>query len=190
MYAIIDRSKMTLVSLIHGLENPTPLFPFVLINLDEGEPAFRALTTLEAKLLYRNLGQVPGTVITNRVSVVRAILKLIKYRPVTDAAQMQLLPAQSTNGIPLPAATRNDPSAANAVAPAQASKGAVRATIWEVADRMWHEAGKPTEAKQVLALRKSIMEDLLHVSAIKKTTSSNELGTWAKVRVTAQGVAQ
>ena len=58
----------------------------------------------------------------------------------------------------------------------------VREKIWEVADHMWEEAGKPSEKSRVLALRKQIM-DKLEREGVKRTSSSNELGNWQKARI-------
>lgn len=59
----------------------------------------------------------------------------------------------------------------------------VRPRIWAVADRLWEEAGKPTEKAVVLELRKKMMAVLESEDHIKKTTSSNELGNWMKTRI-------
>ena len=61
--------------------------------------------------------------------------------------------------------------------------GNVRGTIWEVADKMWEDAGKPTDKKDVLTLRKSIMDTLESTHNVKRTSSSNELGNWQKARI-------
>lgn len=53
----------------------------------------------------------------------------------------------------------------------------IKATIWEVADKMWEEAGRPTELAVVLKLRKGIM-DALEPMGIKRTTASVSLGKW------------
>jgi len=58
----------------------------------------------------------------------------------------------------------------------------VREKIWAVADRMWEEAGRPTDKSKVLALRKQIM-DTLEQDGVKRTSSSNELGNWQKARI-------
>jgi hypothetical protein len=63
-----------------------------------------------------------------------------------------------------------------------AKAGTVRPKIWAVADRMWEEAGKPTDKNIVLNLRKQMMTQL-EEEGIKKTSSSNELGNWMKDRI-------
>jgi len=61
--------------------------------------------------------------------------------------------------------------------------GGVREVVWTVADSMWENAGKPTDRPVVLALRKSIMQVLEEEHAVKRTSSSNELGNWQKARI-------
>lgn len=60
--------------------------------------------------------------------------------------------------------------------------GKTGAQIWAVADQMWEAVGKPTDKATVLTLRKAIM-DRLEASGIKRTSSSNELGSWQKARI-------
>lgn len=57
-----------------------------------------------------------------------------------------------------------------------------RDIIFEVADNMWEAAGKPTDPKVVLALRKEIM-NALEAQGVKRNTSSNTLGAWQKERI-------
>ena len=57
-----------------------------------------------------------------------------------------------------------------------------RDVIFEVADNMWEAAGKPTDPKVVLALRKEIM-NALEQQGVKRNTSSNTLGVWSKERI-------
>lgn len=61
-------------------------------------------------------------------------------------------------------------------------RGTAKAIIWETADRMWEQAGKPTEKSEVLKLRKTIMDEL-EKEAIKRSSSSSELGVWHKTRI-------
>ena len=55
--------------------------------------------------------------------------------------------------------------------------------MWGVADREWEAAGKPNDVSVVLKLRKEVMNILEKDHAVKRTTSSNELGAWQKARV-------
>ena len=61
-------------------------------------------------------------------------------------------------------------------------RGGNKAIIWSVADSMWEDAGKPTDAKVVLQLRKQIMNELEAAYQIKRTSASSELGNWQKLR--------
>ncbi len=63
------------------------------------------------------------------------------------------------------------------------NRGAVRDQIWAVGDAIWEAAGKPTDKKVVLKLRKVAMEQLEKEFGVKVTTSSNELGNWMKARL-------
>lgn len=87
-------------------------------------------------------------------------------------------------------ATAGDPGAGgtNAApraprAPSAPRSGGTRDTIFAVADKLWEEAGKPTNLQEILKLRKQMMNVLEMEHQIKKTTSSNTLGDWQKARV-------
>lgn len=55
--------------------------------------------------------------------------------------------------------------------------------IWDVMDAEWTAAGKPTDLKVVLALRKQAMDKLETEYGVKRTTASSSLGGWQKVRL-------
>lgn len=57
-----------------------------------------------------------------------------------------------------------------------------RDTIYEVADAMWEQAGKPTDKSEILKLRKEMM-NVLEQQGVKRNTSSNTLGNWQKDRM-------
>ena len=61
-------------------------------------------------------------------------------------------------------------------------RGTGKALIWEVADRMWEAAGKPTVKDEVLKLRKEIMDTLEKEEGVKRASASSELGNWHKDR--------
>lgn len=63
--------------------------------------------------------------------------------------------------------------------PASAPRSSSRPLIWEVANRMWAEAGSPKDIPVILELRKKIMNEL-ETLGVKKTTSSTALGEWQK----------
>ena len=56
-----------------------------------------------------------------------------------------------------------------------------RDIIFAVADEMWKEAGEPRDKKEILQLRKQMM-DCLEAQGVKRNTSSNTLGVWVKER--------
>lgn len=84
-----------------------------------------------------------------------------------------------------PAAPVQRPSSAPAtpaprvVAP---QRGGTRTVIWQVMDVVWEQAGKPTEMKTVLALRKHAMDELGTKHGVNRSTASCELGNWQKAR--------
>ena len=47
---------------------------------------------------------------------------------------------------------------------------------------MWEAAGKPTDKSEILKLRKEMM-NALEQRGVKRNTSSNTLGLWAKERI-------
>lgn len=81
---------------------------------------------------------------------------------------------------PTPAPT---PGAARTGAPSAPRQANVAALVWAVADQHWESAGKPTDTKVLLALRRKIMDDLEEKHGTKRVTSSNELGRWMKTKI-------
>jgi len=61
-------------------------------------------------------------------------------------------------------------------------RGTAKIIIWRVADDAWEAAGKPTDKKEVLALRRQIMDTLEATENVKRTSASSELGNWHKTR--------
>lgn len=59
----------------------------------------------------------------------------------------------------------------------------VREVVYKVADKLWEAAGKPTDLKIVLDLRKQMMTVLEAEHQVKRTTSSTTLGAWQKERI-------
>ncbi len=100
--------------------------------------------------------------------------------PVGRVSRHLLHQAQQT--APTPGSAAPAPRPAVVVSGAVRGGGKTRDVIWSKADEMWTEAGKPTDAPVVLALRKKIM-DALEVNGVKRTSSSNELGNWQKFRL-------
>ena len=79
-----------------------------------------------------------------------------------------------------PAPTHGAAPVGAAAAPRQAN---VAGVVWAVADQFWESAGKPTDTKVLLALRRKIMDELEQKHGTKRVTSSNELGRWMKTKV-------
>jgi len=77
---------------------------------------------------------------------------------------------------PAPATQQRAPGASGP------KRGTAKAIIWATADKLWEEAGKPTDKPTILALRKQIMDTLENDEAIKRASSSSELGVWHKTR--------
>lgn len=94
-------------------------------------------------------------------------------------------PAPAPVAPPRPPATpAPTPSPAPRTAPTGAPRQAnVAGLVWAVADKHWESAGKPTDTKVLLALRKKIMDDLEQNHGTKRVTSSNELGKWMKTKI-------
>lgn len=96
------------------------------------------------------------------------------------------LPALTRKVRPRSPSTGHDrpaPATQHRAKPAAGPKrGTAKAIIWSTADKMWEEAGKPTEKGQVLVLRKEVMDVLEKDEAIKRASSSSELGAWHKER--------
>lgn len=153
---------------------------------DETNPdSFKQLTLLEQKVLYHNMGQVPGINLTNGADVRRAICKLARYHrdsvptaTTTPLFAPDVAAAVTKTGQGLLAQTL-DKVPELGIAP----KGNTSRLIWDVADEMWAKAGSPKDPKVVLALRKEIMSELENNYHVKRNTSSNELGRWSKARI-------
>lgn len=97
--------------------------------------------------------------------------------PALQRAKLVAKPATGENTVS--AYITQQAKAANAPRP---KRGAAKPRIWAMADKMWEEAGKPTDKEQVLALRKDIMAALETEEGIRRTSSSSELGQWHKTR--------
>ena len=174
---LIDRKEMQVVFKHRSKDvcesQRKPGHIYVLADETE-ENGFRGFTQLEMKILYRNLGQILGTVTSNAKSVQNAVVRLVKYR--IDNV------VESTENLPLFA----EPKAAVEVKKVEtevAPKGNTSTLIWDVADELWAKAGSPKDPKDVLRLRKDIMVELENVYHVKKNTASNELGKWSKARI-------
>lgn len=187
MYALINKQKMELVCRFPDLNaraadhmNP----PFVTVNLADESELNSSFTLLELQLLYRSLGSVMGTVWTEKSSVRHSVFRMIDAKPIVDPKQIDLFqPYIAPTPSPQAGTGPRQQSAGTSTQAKTAPRTGNRAVIWEVADRMWNEAGSPLDVPRVLELRKAIMTELDAVNGIKKTTSSTALGDWQKARL-------
>lgn len=186
MFALINRQEMTLLCTFTDIKDLLPEhldapYDTFVVN----EESLENFTTLELKLFYRNMGQVLGTVMSNRKSIVESVLKMIRYKVPSSPSQVGIFdttvePAKEAE-VPVDR-DRDVVNARTLSANNDAPKGGKRAIIWEVADLAWEAAGKPIDITKLLALRKEIMTTLETQHNVKRTTSSTALGEWQKVR--------
>jgi hypothetical protein len=102
-----------------------------------------------------------------------------KYEAAPHAA-----PAPSTGASEVFNHTYRPPNApATGRAPGAPRQSGVREVVFKVADALWEAAGKPTDLKAVLELRKQMMTKLEAEHQVKRTTSSTTLGAWQKERL-------
>lgn len=163
MYAIINKQSMSFICKLQSLEAYEANEAHVVIGLPNDK--MPALTTLELKLLYRNLGFVDGTNFTDRDSIVKSVSRMLEARVCTDTVLDTGEYLYAPDITPL------------------AQKSGARAVIWEVADAAWQAAGSPVDLPTVLAMRKKLMQALEFIHGVKKTTSSTALGEWQKIRL-------
>jgi len=141
------------------------------------------VSLLEVALMYRNAGNIQGPISDYRGIVISHLYYLLTAGKPYTKHTVTLFNEETG---PTQAGTGRDQPAANTVAPAKmpsAPRSGNRITIFEVADRMWNEAGSPKDTSVVLQLRKTIMAELEANHDIKKTTSSTALGEWQKLRL-------
>ncbi len=102
-----------------------------------------------------------------------AAIEAGKVPELTPGTQQAWAPARES-------ASSNTQSSGERSATPRAS--GTRDIIFAKADEMWEYAGKPTDTKLVLMLRKEIMA-ALELEGVKRNTSSNTLGQWQKERL-------
>lgn len=154
-------------------------FPETKLNDNVGTQAQWAIDNdLQGDCDYANSGSVPNTN--------TAPIPLKTFQQETAEKALVTEPAQPTNmgqqGAWQPGRERSGattPSNHSTSAAPRAS--GTRDIIFGVADRMWEEAGKPTDKSIILKLRKEMMS-VLESEGVKRNTSSNTLGLWVKER--------
>ena len=112
-------------------------------------------------------------------------LEPLKFPKASNESAIAAAPPQAQPSAPIrvPATTpAPNPGTARGAAPSAPRQANVAGVIWAVADQHWESAGKPTDTKVLLALRRKIMDDLEEKHGTKRVTSSNELGRWMKTK--------
>lgn len=188
VYFVFDRESLQLEGLFDRPRDDHTEDRFIVLSSD-GQDQFRKtldllrVTRLEIALMYRNAGNIVGPISDYRDNLISQLFYLLTTgKPLTKHSAT--LFAEESG--PAAAGTGRDHAAANTLAPAKtpsAPRSGNRATIFEVADRMWNESGAPKDVPAVLQLRKTIMAELEASHGIKKTTSSTALGEWQKLRL-------
>ena len=113
-------------------------------------------------------------------------LEPLRFAKAVNEKEIAAAPPRVAPSAPIrvPATTpAPSPGAGRVGAPSAPRQANVAGTIWAVADEMWAAAGKPTDTKVLLALRRKIMDELESKHGTKRVTSSNELGRWMKTKV-------
>lgn len=187
-YFVFDRETLQLDGLFDKPKADHTEDSFIVLS-SEGQDQFRKtldrlrVSRLEIALMYRNAGNIVGPISDYRDNLISQLFYLLTTgKPLTKHSAT--LFAEESG--PAAAGRGRDHAAANTLAPAKtpsAPRGGNRVTIFEVADRMWNDAGAPKDLQTVLQLRKTIMAELEANYAIKKTTSSTALGDWQKLRL-------
>lgn len=189
MYFIFNRDTLQLEGAFNKPTDDHTEDRFIVLEMTDSQTPFRKtldrlkVTHLEVKLMYRNAGNIQGPISDYRDSIISYLYYLLASGKALTKHTVTLFNEETE---PVQAGTGCDRPVANTVAPTRmpsAPRSGNRVTIFEVADRMWNEAGSPKEAHVVLQLRKTIMAELEANHGIKKTTSSTALGEWQKLRL-------
>lgn len=189
MYFVFNRDTLQLEGAFNKPKDDHTEDKFIVLEMTDSQTPFRKtldrlkVTHLEVKLMYRNAGNIQGPISDYRDSIISYLYYLLASGKALTKHTVTLFNEETE---PVQAGTGRDRPAANTVAPAKtpsAPRSGNRATIFEVADRMWNDAGAPKDVTAVLPLRKTIMVELEANHGIKKTTSSTALGEWQKLRL-------
>jgi len=188
-YFVFNRNTLQLEGAFNKPKDDHTEDKFIVLEMTDSQTPFRKtldrlkVTHLEVKLMYRNAGNIQGPISDYRDSIISYLYYLLASGKALTKHTVTLFNEETE---PVQAGTGRDRPVANTVAPAKipsAPRSGNRVTIFEVADRMWNEAGSPKDTSAVLQLRKTIMAELEAHYGIKKTTSSTALGEWQKLRL-------
>jgi hypothetical protein len=189
MYFVFNRDTLQLEGAFDKPKDDHTEDSFIVLPLHDDQTPFRKtldrlkVSHLEVALMYRNAGNIRGPISDFRDSLISYLYYLLASGKALTKHTATLFNEEPE---PVQAGTGRDRPVANTVAPAKipsAPRSGNRVTIFEVADRMWNEAGSPKDTSAVLQLRKTIMAELEANNGIKKTTSSTALGEWQKLRL-------
>lgn len=190
MYLVFDRDTLQYEGAYDKLKDDHTGERFLCLPSEDQDKFRKTLdllhvSRLEIALMYRNAANIVGPISDFRDSLISYLFYLLTTgKPLTRHTATLF----NEEPEPVQAGTGPDRPAASTVAPARipsAPRSGSRVTIFEVADKMWSEAGAPKDVSTVLALRKTIMAELEQNHGVKKTTSSTALGEWQKVRLNA-----
>ena len=185
MYFVFNRDTLQLEGTFDKPKDDHTEDRFIVLPLHDDQTQFRKtldrlkMSRLEVALIYRNAGNIRGPISDYRDSLISCLYYLLASGKALTKHTATLFNEETDS---VQAGTGRDRPAANTVAPS-APRSGNRATIFEVADRMWNDAGSPKDTSVVLPLRKTIMAELEANNGIKKTTSSTALGEWQKLRL-------
>lgn len=150
--------------------------PETILNSDISDQAQYAIdNNLEGYCQYKPGKQVPVALTT---PIPAYTTQPSPNEPAIASGQLVVTPPQPIQApyAPTREVANATPRVSTGEAPTARASGA-KEQIYEVADAMWADAGKPTDKPTVLKLRKSIMDALEQVG-VKRNTSSNTLGKW------------
>lgn len=188
-YVVFDRDSLRIEEIVSEPRTAHLGKKFIVLPVSDDQEQFRKalnalkVSALEVALMYRHAAGISDPLTIYRSDLISKLYRVVtEGNPCTkDSATLWEGEAGSQQG-----PTGRDRRATNTVAPAKtpsAPRGGNRAAIFEVADRMWNEAGSPKDVSVVLALRKTIMNELEENYGIRRTTSSTALGDWQKLRL-------
>ena len=167
--------KKMISKIIHYFLNE---IPETVIDADVAEQADWAIASnKEGECMYcegssvPDLGEEPNIQVRNDSSLESAIIDGPTVQT-NMGIQGAWTPTRERQGGSIPA---NEKRAATS------RTAGTRDIIFAVADEMWKEAGEPRDKKEILQLRKQMM-DRLEAQGVKRNTSSNTLGVWVKER--------